>query len=258
MVNRTPIVAGNWKMHLPLTEAAEFTRGLAPQLAQYTTVECVVCPAFVALDAVKNALTGWSLKLGAQNMHWEERGAFTSQISPIMLQGLCEYVIIGHSESRVYLHETDDDINRKVKSALAHNLKPILAVGESDAQNQAGETHTVLSEQLRLGLHGVTAEQMANVVVAYEPVWAIGTGRNASGVVANNIVQSTVRATLLELYGDDVGQSVRIQYGGSVKPGNMAEYMQYPDIDGALVGGAALKAEDFVQLVAIAAQAKGA
>jgi triosephosphate isomerase (TIM) len=254
---RTPIIVGNWKMHMTLDESVKFVGELVPQLSRYEGVERVVCPTFVSLAAVADRLQDTPVKVGAQNMHPEEKGAFTSQISPTMLQGIAEYVILGHSECREYLHETDDLINRKVKSALAHGLKPILAVGESDAQNQAGETHSFVSQQIRAGLAGVTPEQMADVVIAYEPIWAIGTGRSASGEVAHDIIRNTVRATLIDLYGETVGQSVRIQYGGSVKPSNMAEYMSYPDIDGALVGGASLKVDDFVALVAAVAQAKG-
>jgi triosephosphate isomerase (TIM) len=253
---RTPIIAGNWKMHMTLDESTRFVSELVPKVLKFEQVERVVCPTFVSLAAVADRLQDTPVKVGAQNMHYEEKGAYTSQISPLMLQGIVEYVILGHSECRQYLGETDADINKKVKAALAHGLKPILAVGESDAQNQAGETHSFVSDQIRAGLQGVTPEQMANVVIAYEPIWAIGTGRSASGEVANDIVKNTVRGTLIELYGEEVGQSVRIQYGGSVKPENMAEYMSYPDIDGALVGGASLKINDFVALIAAAAEAK--
>lgn len=253
---RTPIIAGNWKMHMSLEESMRFVAELVPQILKYETVERVVCPTFISLMAVADRLQDTPILVGAQNMHWEDKGAFTSQVSPTMLKNIIEYVILGHSECRQYLHETDADINKKVKAALAHGIKPILAVGESDAQNQAGETHTFVSSQIRAGLEGVGAEQMDNVVIAYEPIWAIGTGRNASGEMANDIVKNTVRATLIELYGEEVGQSVRIQYGGSVKPGNMAEYMAYPDIDGALVGGASLKVEDFAALIDAAAKAK--
>jgi triosephosphate isomerase len=257
LMTRMPIIAGNWKMHMTVTESVDFVRQLAQSIETYSTVERVVCPTFVSLASVAEALEESPIKVGAQNVASEEKGAYTSQISPLMLQGLADYVIIGHSECREYLHETDEEINKKVKAALAHGLKPILACGESDAQNQAGETHSFVSNQLRAGLSGITPEQMADVVVAYEPIWAIGTGRSASGEIANNIVANTVRATLIELYGDEVAQTVRIQYGGSVKPGNMAEYMQYADIDGALVGGAALKVEDFAEVIRIAAEVKG-
>ncbi len=254
---RTPIIAGNWKMYKTLPESVDFVRELAPRLASFSGVERVVCPTFVALAAVAEALKGTPVKVGAQNVHWEAQGAFTSQIAPTMLQGLVEYVIIGHSEARAYLHETDEDINRKVKAALAYGLKPILAVGESLAQNEAGETEQFVGGQVRAALDGISAENMANIVIAYEPIWAIGTGRNASGELANSIIGGTIRGTLTQLYGSSVAQSVRIQYGGSVKPGNMAEYMGQPDIDGALVGGASLKVEDFTQLVEAAAKAKG-
>ncbi|NWG16654.1 MAG: triose-phosphate isomerase [Chloroflexi bacterium] len=254
---RKPIIAGNWKMYKTLDESVSFVRELAPRLASYTAIERVVCPTFVALAAVADALRDTDIRVGAQNLHWEAQGAYTSQIAPTMLQGLAEYVIIGHSECRAYLHETDEDINRKVKAALAYGLKPILAVGESLAQNEAGETQTFVGGQVRAALAGIEADNMQNIVVAYEPIWAIGTGKNASAEVANAIIGGTIRSTLAQLYGNEIAQSVRIQYGGSVKPSNMLEYMSQPDIDGALVGGASLKVDDFVQLVESAAKAKG-
>ncbi|MBK8025964.1 MAG: triose-phosphate isomerase [Chloroflexi bacterium] len=254
---RTPIVAGNWKMFKTVVDAVSFVTELAPRLAEYSAVERVVCPPFVALSGVANALAGSSLKVGAQNAHWEDQGAYTSQISPAMLVGLVEYVIIGHSECRAYLCETDEMINRKAKALLAHNLKPIIAVGESLAQNEAGETDSFVGGQVRAALDGISAEAMANVVIAYEPIWAIGTGKSASSAVAQNIIGGTIRKTLESLYGGQVADTVRIQYGGSVKPDNMAEYMSQPDVDGALVGGASLKIEDFAKLIEAAAQAKG-
>lgn len=254
---RIPILAGNWKMHMTVQESVAFAKALEPKLAEYGTVERVLCPTYVALPSVAEALEGSPVKVGAQNVHWETHGAYTSQISPVMLQGLCEYVIIGHSECREYLGDTDEIVNRKVKAALAHGLKPILAVGESLAQNEAGETAVFVGGQVRAALDGITPEQMAQIVVAYEPIWAIGTGKSASGAQANATIGGTVRATIEALYGTPIADSTRIQYGGSVKPGNMAEYMSQPDIDGALVGGASLKVDDFVQLVAIAAQEKG-
>jgi triosephosphate isomerase (TIM) len=255
---RVPIIAGNWKMHKTLDESVRFVKELAPRLEMFKNVERVVCPPFIALGGVADALMGADIKVGAQNMHWEKQGAYTSQISPLMLQGLADYVIIGHSECREYLHETDEMINQKVKSALAHGLKPILAVGESFAQNEAGETRSFVSGQVRAALAGVTPEEMANVIIAYEPIWAIGTGKSASGEVANTIIGGTIRSTVEELYGSEVASAIRIQYGGSVKPSNMAEYMSQPDIDGALVGGASLAVDDFVALVEAAAQEKGA
>jgi triosephosphate isomerase len=255
---RTPIIAGNWKMYKTPGESVAFVKELAPKLAEYTGVERVVCPTFVALAGVAEVLKGTGVKVGAQSVHWEAQGAFTSQIAPPMLQGLVEYVIIGHSECRAYLNETDETVNKKVKAALAYGLKPIIAVGESLEQNERGETESFVGGQVRAALDGIEAANMANIVMAYEPIWAIGTGKNASGEIANNIIGGTIRKTLISLYGESIGQSVRIQYGGSVKPDNMAEYMSQPDIDGGLVGGAALKVDSFVDLVAISAKEKGA
>jgi triosephosphate isomerase len=255
---RTPIIAGNWKMFKTVQESVDFAKELAPKLAPYTNIERVVCPTFVALAGVADALKGSPIKVGAQNVHWEENGAYTSQISPVMLQGLAEYVIIGHSECRQYLHETDADVNRKAKAALAHGLKPIIAVGESLEQNEAGDTQVFVSGQIRAALSGIEAHDMDKVVIAYEPIWAIGTGRSASGEIAQQIIGGTIRATLHHLYGEAVAGTVRIQYGGSVKPSNMTEYMAQPDIDGALVGGASLKSDDFAKLIEAAASVKGA
>jgi triosephosphate isomerase len=254
---RKPIIAGNWKMYKTLRESIDFVRELAPYLGSFSGIERVVCPTFIALAGVADALKATDIRVGAQNVHWEAQGAFTSQISPAMLQGLAEYVIIGHSECRAYLKETDEDINKKVKASLAYNLKPIIAVGESLQQNEAGQTAQVVSGQVRAALAGVDATNMANIVLAYEPIWAIGTGKNASSAVAQQVIGGTIRATLVELYGTTIANTVRIQYGGSVKPDNMLEYMSQPDIDGALVGGASLKVNDFTQLIELAAKAKG-
>jgi triosephosphate isomerase len=254
---RKPIIAGNWKMYKTLPESVAYVHELAPRLAPFTGVERVICPTYIALAGVADALRGTELKVGAQSVHWEAQGAFTSQISPAMLQGLVEYVIIGHSECRAYLGETDETVNKKVKAALAYALKPIVAVGESLQQNEAGQTASVIGGQIRAALEGVDAANMANIVLAYEPIWAIGTGKNASGAVAQSVIGGTIRATLIDLYGDAVAQTVRIQYGGSVKPENMHEYMSQPDIDGALVGGASLKTNDFAALIEAAAKAKG-
>ncbi|NWF68776.1 MAG: triose-phosphate isomerase [Chloroflexi bacterium] len=254
---RTPIIAGNWKMYKTVSESVDFVRELAPKLAPFSGVERVVCPTYLALTAVADALKGTPIHVGAQSVHWEAQGAFTSQVSPAMLKGIVEYVIIGHSECRAYLAETDEQVNKKAKAALAAGLKPIIAVGESLEQNERGETAAFVSAQVRAALVGLTPADMANVVIAYEPIWAIGTGRNADGATANKIIGGTIRATLIELYGETLAQSVRIQYGGSVKPDNMAEFMAQPDIDGALVGGASLKVNDFVALVESAARTKG-
>ncbi len=255
---RTPIIAGNWKMFKTVQESVDFVKQLAPALEAYGSVERVVCPTFVALYSVAEALKDTPIKVGAQSVHWEESGAYTSQISPTMLQGIAEYVIIGHSECRAYLCESDADVNRKAKAALAHGLKPIIAVGESLEQNEAGDTHVFVSGQVRAALEGISAVDMEKIVIAYEPIWAIGTGRSASGLIAQQVIGGTIRQTLNSLYGEAVAGTVRIQYGGSVKPNNMAEYMGQPDIDGALVGGAALNVSDFAKLIEIAAQEKGA
>lgn len=251
---RTPIIAGNWKMHKTVAEAVTFVQELAPSISGYDAVEKVICPPFIALTSVVDAVGDAPIKVGAQSIHWEEQGAFTSQISPTMLQGIAEYAIIGHSEVRAYLNETDDTVNKKTKAALAHGIKPIIAVGESLEQNEAGETESFVGQQVRAALDGITAEQMADVVIAYEPIWAIGTGKSASGEVANNIIGGVIRAALRDLYGGEVADAVRIQYGGSVKPNNVAEYMAQPDIDGALVGGACLKVDAFTEIIRVAAE----
>jgi triosephosphate isomerase len=253
---RTPVIAGNWKMNKNASESVEFVRELAPRLAPYGQVERVVCPTFVALGATAVALQGTSIKVGAQNVHWEDKGAYTSQISPGMLVGLAEYVIIGHSECRQYLCETDEMINKKAHALLRHNLKPIIAVGESLETREAGEAMSFVAGQVVAALRGITAEQVAGIIIAYEPIWAIGTGKSATSSDAAEICTG-IRDTIRTQYGDMAADSVRIQYGGSVKPENMIEYMSQPDIDGALVGGAALKVDDFVTLIERAIEAKG-
>ncbi len=254
---RTPIIAGNWKMNKTPDEAVAFVKALAPKLAPFTAVERVVCPVFVALPGVHAALAGTEIGVGAQDIYWEEKGAFTGEVAPNMLVGLVDYVIIGHSERRGYFGETDETVNKKIKAALAHGLKPIVCVGESLAQNKAGATVDFVGGQVRAAFAGVAAEDMSQIVVAYEPIWAIGTGLTASGEEANTIIRDAVRAPIAEMFGGAVAQALRIQYGGSVKPGNMAEFMAQPDIDGALVGGAALKVDSFTDLVRIAAEPLG-
>jgi triosephosphate isomerase len=253
---RTPIIAGNWKMHKTPEEAVAFVKELAPKLAPFTTVERVVCPTFVALPGVRQALAGTEIGVGAQNVYWEDLGAFTGEVSPPMLVGLVDYVIIGHSERRGYFGETDETVNRKIKAALAHGLKPIVCVGESLEQNRAGETMAFVGGQVRGAFDGLSADQMRQIVAAYEPIWAIGTGLTATREDANSIIRDSVRGVLAEVFGSAVAQAVRIQYGGSVKPDNMAEFMSQPDIDGALVGGASLQIDSFTDLVRIAAEVK--
>lgn len=254
---RTPIIAGNWKMHKTLDEAVAHTRQMRPKLTEVKGVEKVLCPPFVALAAVRDAIQATDIKLGAQNMHWEEQGAFTGEISPLMLKGLCQYVILGHSERRAYFGETDEGVNRKVKAALAHGLTPIVCVGENLEQHEAGQTEAWVAGQVRAAFAGLTAGEAQQVVLAYEPIWAIGTGHAATPAGANAVIGLTIRGTLADLYGEATAQAVRVQYGGSVNAANIGGFMAQPDIDGALVGGASLKADEFVAIVRIAAEQKG-
>jgi triosephosphate isomerase len=254
---RTPIIAGNWKMNKTVAETLELVRdirqalGVAPE-----NVEIVLCPPFPGLWVAKNGLGRSKFALGAQNMHWEPKGAYTGEVSPTMLAELVTYVILGHSERRQYLGETDETVNKKVKAALAAGLRPIVCVGEVLAEFEAGKTNEVVSRQVRGGLAGLTAEQMATVVIAYEPVWAIGTGKAATGPGANAVVAQAIRGPLAEMFGYEVAQATRVQSGGSVTPANIAEFMGQPDLDGALVGGASLKAADFAEIIKQTAQAK--
>jgi triosephosphate isomerase len=253
---RKPFIAGNWKMHNTIGEAVALVESLQTALANVKGCDVAVCPPFPALAAVREALAGSAIGLGAQNMHWEEKGAFTGEVSPQMLEGLCDYVIIGHSERRTLFGETDETVNKKLHAALAHGLKPILCVGENLQQNQAGETEAFVGGQVQAAFEGISAEQARTITIAYEPIWAIGTGLPATGEGANGIIGGTVRKTVATMYGENVADVVRIQYGGSVKPSNTAEFMAQPDIDGALVGGASLRADDFAAIVREAAKAK--
>jgi triosephosphate isomerase len=246
---RTPIIAGNWKMHKTIAEAVLLARQVREAVADIKGVEVVLCPPFTALNAVEDVITETKIGLGAQNMHWEEQGAFTGEVSPLMLKGWCDYVILGHSERRQYFGETDEGVNKKLKAALAHHLNPIVCVGENLAQNEAGETEAFVGGQVKAAFADVSAEQALKVVVAYEPIWAIGTGRNAEPADANNIIGGAIRGVLAQIYNEEVAQQIRIQYGGSVKPDNIEAFMSQPDVDGALVGGASLKADSFAALV---------
>lgn len=254
---RTPIIAGNWKMNTTLDEAKALVTAMLPELAKYPGVERVVCPPFVSLAAVKPLLDGTQVGLGAQNLFWEKAGAYTGEISPLMLQGWVDYVIIGHSERRQFFGEMDESVNRKVKAALAHGLKPIICVGENLEQNEAGETVPFVSSQIQGALAGLSTAQVKGLVIAYEPIWAIGTGKAATGEDANRIIADAIRAVVEDLYDEETAETVRVQYGGSVKPDNTIEFMSQPHIDGALVGGASLSAADFVGIVRLAAEAKG-
>ncbi len=250
---RRPILAGNWKMNLTIAEATDFVRSIRRGLNEIRDVDRVLCPPYTALATVGELVSATEIEVGAQNMYWEEKGAYTGEIAPAMLKELCQYVILGHSERRAYFGETDEGVNRKIKAALAQSLKPIVCVGETEAQHDAGETESVVSGQVRGCLAGLPAEQVAGLVIAYEPVWAIGTGKAATPAGAGAVIGLNIRGTVAELYDEATAQAVRVQYGGSVKPSNVAEFMTHPDIDGALVGGASLK-PDFVELVRIAAE----
>lgn len=245
---RTPIIAGNWKMNKTAATAVSFINEIKAGLDAIQGVDKAVCPPFMAIPGVAAALEGTSIGVGAQNMHSEEKGAYTGAIAPDMLTPFCQYVILGHSERREYFGETDDGVNRKIKLALIHGLTPIVCVGESLAQNEAGEAHAFVSGQVNAAFAGLEASDAAKCIVAYEPIWAIGTGRSATAQQAGDIINSCVRSPLGNLFGNDTAQQIRIQYGGSVKPHNIADYMAHPDIDGALVGGAAL-VPSFVELV---------
>lgn len=244
---RKPIIAGNWKMNKTPAEAVELINGLKP-LVKDANATVVVCPTFVCLQDAKKALEGSNIHLGAQNMHFEDKGAFTGEITGEMLKAVgCEYVIIGHSERRQYYAETDESVNKKVKKALEIGLIPIICVGESLEQRETGVTNDIVSNQTKKALEGLTKEQVAGLIIAYEPIWAIGTGKTATAEDANETI-GVIRNAIREVFGDAADET-RIQYGGSMKPANASELMAMPEIDGGLIGGAALKAEDFSQVV---------
>lgn len=249
MTDRRPMVAGNWKMNKTLGETAELLKALKPQLENIDSVDLVVCPPFIDLPLTKDILVGSNIKVGAQNMHWEASGAYTGEVSATMLKDLCDYVIIGHSERRAMFGETDETVNKKVMAALNAGLLPIVCVGETLEENEAGQTEAVVDRMVREGLKGLSQEQAGQIVIAYEPVWAIGTGKTATPDQANDVHKNVVRPILREIFGEELGNSIRILYGGSVKPGNAAELFGQSDIDGGLIGGASLKAADFAGIV---------
>jgi len=246
---RKAFIAGNWKMHKTVSEAVDLVTALKGALEGVEDCDVAVCPPFVALDPVRGSLEGSTIGLGAQNMHWEEEGAFTGAVSPTMLQGMCDYVILGHSERRTIFGETDEWINKKLHAALSHGLLPIVCVGENLEQNEAGETVAVCGGQVRAAFEDVAADRAVEVTIAYEPIWAIGTGVPAHGEDANDIIRRAIRDVLADLYDEDVAEAIRVQYGGSVKPHNVVEFLSQKEIDGALVGGASLKADDFSEIV---------
>ena len=246
---RTPVIAGNWKMYNTIEESRALVRGLKKEVAGVGGVEVIVAPVFTSIAAVVAEAHGSAIKVAAQNMHWEDRGAYTGEISAGMLTDAgCTHVIIGHSERRQYFAETDDTVNKKVVAALKAGLTPIMCVGETLPQREAGSTISVVATQVRGGLAGMAAGDVARIIIAYEPVWAIGTGRTATPAQAEE-VHRAIRGILAGIAGAGVADSLRILYGGSVKPDNIDELMREPDIDGALVGGASLKADSFARIV---------
>lgn len=252
---RKKIIAGNWKMNKTAGEAESLANAIKRELSAETKVDVVLCPTFTAISAVSQAISGSQIALGAQNMHWEAEGAYTGEISAAMLRDLyCRYVILGHSERRQYFGETDESVNKKTHAALAAGLKPIVCVGETLEEREADQIESVITTQINGGLAGLTPAQLKNVVIAYEPVWAIGTGKTASPEQAQD-VHAMIRGLLATLSDKNTAESVRIQYGGSMKPGNAAELMSKPDIDGGLIGGAALDAQSFIEIVKAAADA---
>ncbi len=249
MKSRKPMVAGNWKMNKTLAESRDLIRAIQPEVAGIDGVDIVVCPPFVSLGVSRRETDETNIQVGAQNIHWEASGAYTGEVAAGMLVDLCEYVIIGHSERRAMFGETDATVNKKVHAALKAGLKPIMCVGETLSENQAGQTAAVVEGMVRGGLVGVTPEQAGNIIIAYEPVWAIGTGLAATPEGANGVHKDVIRPVLRELFGAEVGDAMRILYGGSVTAANAAELFSQSDIDGGLVGGASLKPDSFAAIV---------
>jgi triosephosphate isomerase len=248
-MSRKPIIAGNWKMNKTVKEAHAFVEAVKDKVPSPDLVDSVVAAPFIALDRIVADAKGSDLKIGAENVHFENSGAFTGEVSPVMLEDLgVDYVIIGHSERRAYFAETDETVNKKVLASLAHHLLPIFCVGESLDEREGGRWQAVIKKQVTKAFEGVPADQAPSVVVAYEPIWAIGTGKSASAEDANEVCHF-IRATIAGLYGEATAEEVRIQYGGSVKPANIANFLAQSDVDGALVGGASLQPESFLALL---------
>ncbi len=248
---RTPILAGNWKMNTNLASATELVNAMKNDLSQLAAngnVHVVLCPPFPYLARVNELTRGTGIQVGAQNMYYELKGAFTGEVAPAMLVDFAEYVIIGHSERRQIFHESDEVVNKKIHAALANDLKPIVCCGEALETYENGETDVWVRGQIHAAMQGLSADQVRGLVIAYEPIWAIGTGKAATGAGANAVIGISIRGALADLYGEDVAQSVRVQYGGSVTAKNIDEFIVQPDIDGALVGGASLKADEFIAI----------
>jgi len=243
---RVPLIAGNWKMNTTVGEAIELVNKMRSELDEIDNVDKVLCPPFVSLAAIRELIKGSSIKLGAQNIYFEEKGAYTGEISPLMIADLCEFVIIGHSERRQYFGEIGEVVNKKIRAALRAGLKPILCIGERLEEKEAGRTREVITEQLGSSLSGI--DNLDGLIIAYEPIWAIGTGRAATGKQANETI-AFIRYNTTKLYGKEIAQDLRILYGGSVTADNATEFISQPEIDGALVGGASLKANQFLSIV---------
>ncbi len=246
---RKPFVAGNWKMNKNVEQASMLAQQLLPGLQQVPEVERVICPPYTSLMLLSAQLKGTGVGIGAQNMHWAESGAYTGEIAPQMVREFCDYVIIGHSERRAYFGETDETVNKKLKSALSLGLIPIVCIGETLAEYEAGVTGDVINKQVLEGFKEIEPTLASMIVIAYEPVWAIGTGKAATAEGANGVLKDIIRPALAGLFGSGLAQNLRILYGGSVTAANAAEYFHQSDIDGALVGGASLKVEEFVKIV---------
>ncbi len=246
---RKKIIAGNWKLNKTIQESVELAQAIKTKAEHIKDVDVVVCPVFTALSEVNKIMQGTAIGLGAQDAYWQDAGAFTGEVSvPLLKDAGCGYVILGHSERRQFFHETNETVNQKVNAVLAHGLKAIVCVGESLEQREAGKTFDVIKEQVTLSLKNFSAEDFNKIIVAYEPVWAIGTGKTATPEQAQE-VHAFIRDLIKTMLGDDVASTVRIQYGGSVKPENAKELMGQKDIDGALVGGASLKADPFLGII---------
>ena len=250
---RKPLVAGNWKMNKTVEQATLLVADMLPGLEAVRTVDRVLCPPFTSLMVVSGMLAGTEVGLGAQNLHWEESGAYTGEVSPLMVKEFCKYVIVGHSERREYFGETDQGVNFKVKSAFANDLLPIVCVGETLKEYEDGRTKAIVADQVNKDFEGIDSAIAEKLIVAYEPIWAIGTGKAASPEQANDVIKNVVRNSLATLFGGEIAEKIRILYGGSVKSHNAGEFFSQSDIDGGLIGGASLKPEDFVKIVESAA-----
>lgn len=251
---RKAMMAGNWKMNKTIAEAKELAGALKASVGDVTAAEVVLCPPFTALAAVADAVSGSHIGVGSQDMCYVEEGAVTGAVSPKMVKEVAQYVILGHSERREYFGESDEGVNKKTQRALEYSLTPIICCGENLAQNEAGETADFVSGQIRAALAGLSAEDAKKVVIAYEPIWAIGTGKTAEPAAVNSLIGLNIRGVIADLFDEETAQAIRILYGGSMKPANVESFMVQPEIDGGLVGGASLKADAFTELVKVAAK----